>query len=243
MVLPAASGRSRRHADEAGARRPARRAPAHLLSNAPRSGTFQGGALSPPRRPVPRRPVRRARRRPRRRRDDDAAPAFRFRPRQSHLRRHHPGRLADVASAAGRVALRRRRRRRPRVSRRRHRPSVVCGAPGSRVAPRSPWSGDGGHDPRVRRRERSHDGRRLLPGSRRGPHQGSDFVDAAWRRVRAPGASLELPERSGLRQLQRAHRAGRRQGGPRSVTETGHVIHQAEYRDSWSARPRSPREA
>ena len=145
-------------------------------------------------------------------RDHDAAPRLRLRAHRSHVRRHHPGRLADVARAERRLALWRGHRRRSRVSRTRHRHRAVRGAAGSGLAPRPARSGHRRHDSRLRRRQGDDDRRGLLRGCRRRTHHRSDAVDAAAGRFRTARAPGQLPQRSGLRQLQRPHRARRRAG-------------------------------
>src|SRR6266487_3816345 len=96
VVLQAPSRRSRDHADAPRARGAARSAPAHLLSDARRCAAVQGGALCETCGAVRRWPVRRPRWRPRCRRHEHHPGPIRLRSCGSHLRRHHPGRLADV---------------------------------------------------------------------------------------------------------------------------------------------------
>ena len=66
--------------------------------------------------------------------DGDHPAALRLRAHRPHVRRHHPGRLADLARAGRRLAVRRRRRRRPGLSRPRPRHGAVRGAAGAGVA-------------------------------------------------------------------------------------------------------------
>ena len=144
-----------------------------LLSDARRCRALQGGALPEASRAVSRRPVRRARRRSRGWRHDDAPPAFRFRPHRSHVRRHHPGRLAHVARTGRRLALRRRRRRPSGVSRSRARDGAVRGAAGSRLAARAQGPGHRRDDPRATAPSRiGMSAEEYYRGCRRGSHQG-----------------------------------------------------------------------
>ena len=184
---------------------------------------FKARALPQARRAVSRRPVRRARRRSGRRRDLDASgcsSTSTTSTTRSPTSSRAAGSPRTSPTATGSTA-----------------PTSACTpttaaagiargavrrAAGSGLAPRSQGPGHRRDAARLRRGQ-GH-GCRPRTTTRSvvaGRHQGPDAVDAARRRLRAAGAARELPERSGLGQLQRAARARRRQGRAGRVAETG----------------------
>ena len=104
----------------------------------------------------------------------------------AHLRRHHPGRLADLAPTGRRLAVRRRYRRAPRVSRQRTGPGAVRRTPGTGVDAGTQGAGHRGHDERLRRRQAPDERRGLLRRARRRPNQRPHALHAAARGIRVP---------------------------------------------------------
>ena len=208
----------------------ARGAAARLLPHPGRRGAVQGPALPQARRAVRRRAVRRARRRPRRRRHLDHPPAVRLRARRPHLRRDHPGRLADLA---------------------RSRPATGSTAPTSACIPTIAAAGWRAALYAARQEVVWRLGLRgqVTGGMLRGygavkdtisaedyyaevvagPAHRPDAVDAARHRLRAARAAQGLPERSGVGQLQRAAGPRRRQGPARRVAGTGAALRAAAH--------------